>query len=110
VLRIALKIDTRGPAAGLATTRRIELVDPSCNAVHGFIGDDAGKGHSCAAVRRPAKLHDKQRAIPVTGDDARFSGAKCGVATKELELECAGLEVESSCAVVGAMTARVDTT
>jgi hypothetical protein len=110
VLRIALKIDTRGPAAGLAATRRIELVDPSRNAVHGFIGEDAGQGHSCAAVRRPAKLHDQQRAIAIAGDDARFSTAKCGGATKELELQCASLQVESSCAVVRAMTAGIDAT
>jgi hypothetical protein len=109
VLSVGSKIDARGPATGLASARGIELVDPSGDAVHGRVRDSAVDGHSCAA-RRPAEFHDEQRAIPVAGDDSRFSSTERRLTTKQFQFERAGFEVESPGAVSGAMAAGIDTT
>ena len=109
MLCIALDIDAGSPAAGLARARRVELVDPRGHAIDGPGRKRvANRRHRCAALTRPAKLGDQVRACRVAWNDADFATTKCRLTAVELKLEVSGFEVETACAVIGAMATAID--
>jgi len=108
VLHVGLQVDASRSTAGFAGAGYIELVDPCGHAIDGHRGELGADWHGFAAIGAAAKLGDQVRAGGVARNDAGFATTKCRLTAKELELEANSFEVETACAVAGAVTTTID--